>query len=121
MASDLQTPDEYNGIRFYKYYFLGIEKPVQVEAINKDEARKAMDVIYPQLPEAYHQSKICGETITVPLLGISQKKKDGKTYIWIGPKTADGWIEESKYIRENKNIHGKSNKNREVLYSNSPK
>ena len=50
-----------------------------------------------KLPDKYRQQKPCGETVTVPIRGISKKKVKDKTYIWVGEaKSQNGWLEESE-------------------------
>lgn len=94
----MQYPVEKHGIRFYHYYFRDIKKPITIEATNKQEARDCMRRIVSKLDEKYQESKIIGETITIPLLGVSEKTVQGIKYIWVGfSKSANGWMEEKAY------------------------
>lgn len=106
----MQLPIFYNGIKFYKYYFEGLKKPITIEAYNKEEARIKLNQVVSQLPQEYRERKPFGETITRPVLGISKKTMNGKKYIWVGSKTSNGWMEENelnerinKYNNEKRN------------------
>lgn len=93
----MHQSDEYNGVRIYKYYFFGIDAPIEIEARNNIAARAKMDEIYHTLPAPYNTSKISGETVTIPLLGISKKKENGIEFTWVGyDRSTNGWMETSK-------------------------
>ena len=75
----MDLPKFYNGIKFYNYYFVGMDKPIIIEARDKVSARIALNNIVDKLPEKYRQQKPCGETVIVPVRGISTKKvKDNR-------------------------------------------
>jgi hypothetical protein len=96
----MNYPVEKHGIRFYNYYFYGIDKPITIEARSKDEARETIKNIKDRLPDNYKQSKVVGETIVIPLKGISEKKVNGVKHIWVGEeKTKGGWLTEEAYKR----------------------
>jgi hypothetical protein len=87
----MDYPVEKHGIRFYNYYFLGVEKPITIEAISTVDARNIIESILPKLSEKYRDNKIIGETITIPLRGVSEKMVKGIKYIWVGTdKSRDG-------------------------------
>jgi hypothetical protein len=92
----MELPIFYYGIKFYKYYFEGLKKPITIEAYNKKEARIKLNQIVDKLPEEYRQRKPYGETITRPLKGISEKTIKGRKYIWVGEKSPNGWFEENE-------------------------
>ena len=97
----MDYPVEKHGVRFYNYYFHGVEKPITIEANNKQEARELMKKIITQLSDKYRESKIVGETVTIPLLGVSEKTVKGVKYIWVGmTKSKSGWLPESVYKRD---------------------
>ena len=84
-------------IKFYKYKFFGIDKPIVIEAHNRVSARVALEKI--NLPVEYANSRIVGESVVVPLLGISEKTINGKKHIWVGEKKSKtGWMEEGEYL-----------------------
>jgi hypothetical protein len=92
---------EKHGIRFYNYYFYQVEKPITIEARNKQSARDKMREIITQLSDKYRESKIVGETIIIPLLGVSEKVVKGVKYIWVGEnKSRNGWLPEDEYRRQ---------------------
>lgn len=87
-------------IRIYSYFFMGIKKPVKIEAANKMQSRTILQQILPTLPEEYQKSRVVGECVTVPLKGITEKYVKGVKYIWVGEdKSKDGWMEESLYLK----------------------
>jgi hypothetical protein len=96
----MDYPVEKHGIRFYHYYFHGVEKPITIEATNKQEAREIMKDLITKLSDKYTNSKIVGETITIPLLGVSEKVIKGVKYIWVGSKSRNGWLPEDEYKRQ---------------------
>ena len=94
----MNFPVEKHGIRFYNYYFHEVKQPITIEANNKQEAREAMRRIISQLSDKYKESKIVGETVTIPLLGVSEKTVKGVKYIWVGlQKSRNGWLPESEF------------------------
>lgn len=97
----MEYPVEKHGIRFYNYYFYEVEKPLTIEATSKQEAREVMQSIIPNLSDKYRESKIIGETVTIPLLGVSEKVVKGIKYIWVGlNKSRNGWMSEQQYRYE---------------------
>ena len=97
----MDYPVEKHGIRFYNYYFHEVEKPITIEANNKQQARMIMKEIIEKLSDKYRESKIVGETIIIPLLGVSEKVVKGVKYIWVGEsKTKGGWLPEDEYRRQ---------------------
>jgi hypothetical protein len=87
-----------NKIKFYCYYYEGINIPIMIEARNKVSARQILRNIRSTLPDIYQKSFVVGETIKPPVTGISTKKVNGKDYVWVGEDyTPDGWIEREKY------------------------
>jgi hypothetical protein len=77
-------------IKFYKYYFRDKEKPVTIEALNKQAANFAMEQLMPQLePKGYKIQNIVDVRVEEPIAGVSTKKHQGKEFIW----TSEGWIE----------------------------
>lgn len=89
-----------NKIKFYCFYYEGIEKPVMIEARSKAEARKTLKNIRNSLPEYYQASFVVGESVKSPVFGISEKTKNKVKYVWVGEKYApDGWIEKNKFTK----------------------
>jgi hypothetical protein len=92
--------DDYR-FKLYKYIFDGIDKPVIIQARNRNQAREAMRKYVTQMPKIYQSSKVVGESVTVPAKGISKKSENNKNYIWVGEsKSIDGWMEENLYLEK---------------------
>lgn len=88
-------------IRIYKYYFLGLSEPILIQAYNKVEARATMKKVAPKLPQPYQESKVIGETVTVPVYGITERKDGGKDYVWVGKEqSATCWMEKSEFEKK---------------------
>lgn len=85
-------------IRIYRYYFLGISKPVMIQAYSSQEARVAMDKIWGRLGKEYQASRVIGETVSVPVFGVSKRDEGDKTYVWVGKGySKNGWMESKEY------------------------
>lgn len=91
-------PKPYQGIRFYNYYFFDIKDPLIIEARSKEMAREIMRDLLPKLSDKYRESKIVGETVVIPVKGVSHKIVKGVKYIWVGEqKSRNGWLTEYEY------------------------
>ena len=91
-------PFEKPTIRLYKYYFFGLPEPIIISAYNKKEARVAMDRIWKQLPPPYQASKVIGETVTLPVFGVTERKQGDKTLVWVGKEySSTGWMDREQY------------------------
>ena len=91
-------PFEQPNLRLYKYYFLGLPEPITISAYNKKEARAAIDRIWQKLPPAYQASKIIGETVTLPVFGVTERKQGEKTMVWVGKEYSQtGWMDREQY------------------------
>lgn len=88
-------------IRLYRYYFLGLPKPIIIQAYDKVEARAAIDRIWGELAKEYQQSKIIGETVSVPIFGVSKRSEGDKTYVWVSKEySKSGWMEASEFEKK---------------------
>jgi len=88
-------------IRLYRYYFLGIPKPIIIQAHDKVEARATIDRIWAQLGREYQNSKIIGETVSVPVFGVSTRVEGDRSYVWVGKDySKNGWMESSQYEKK---------------------
>lgn len=100
----MDYPFRHDRIKFYRYRFLGIEKPVTIEARNRASARDMIERMMSTLPEEYKQSRIVGESVFVPLTGTTEKTKNGEKYIWVGEThSKDGWMREAEFKVKFKN------------------
>lgn len=85
-------------IKFYAFTFEDIEKPVVIEAYNAVEAREGLLKVIERLPDTYKGKKVVGQTVTLPVVGVTQKKIQGITYIWGGKKRSiNGWLTEEQF------------------------
>ena len=81
-------------IRLYRFYFLGISTPITIQAYNEKEARATIDRIWGNLAKPYQASRIIGQTVSVPVFGVSKRIESDKTLVWVGKgfyKT--GWMD----------------------------
>ena len=100
-------------IRFYKYYFIGNDKPVIMEA----ESRLSADQMMQQLKQTTTANLSAKDLIDIrvetPIIGISKRKRHNQDYVWVGNEfTSDGWLLQSEYdeIQKLKN-NNKNDKN----------
>lgn len=88
-------------IRMYKYYFLGVAKPVIIQAYNKSEARETITRNWTKLAKPYQMSNIIGETVSLPVFGVTEREEGKYTYVWVGKSySTTGWMLKEDY--ENK-------------------
>lgn len=93
----LNYPVIKRSIRFYRYTFLGINEPIEVEATYKIEARTILNEIISQNPNL-HNRPILGETVTLPIFGETIKDIDEVEYVWVGfDNTQSGWMKLDDY------------------------
>ena len=78
-------------VRFYKYKFLGFEKPVVVEAQNKKQAREALKYFINNHPE-YFNVPIINESLSLPILGETTRVIDGIKCVWVGGFSPTNWM-----------------------------
>lgn len=88
-------------IRLYKYYFLGIAKPVVIQAYNKTEARETITRNWSKLAKPYQMSNIIGETVTLPLFGITTREEGNIKYLWVGKSySSTGWMIKEEFHKK---------------------
>ena len=81
-------------IWLYRFYFLGISTPLTIQAYNEKEARIAVDKIWNRLSKEYQVSRIIGQTVSVPIFGVSKRKEGDKTLVWVGKGfSKTGWMD----------------------------
>jgi len=85
-------------IRFYKYYFRGVEKPVIMEA----ESRALADQMMQQLKERsavnFGAKDLEDVRVETPIFGISKRKRNGIELVWVGKEyTNNGWLSQDEY------------------------
>jgi hypothetical protein len=99
-------------IRFYKFYFFGIDLPVTIEAWNKKEAMADMRRLATQIPQLQGKG-VRAISVELPVLGVSEKRDraSGVLLVWVGLKKSNtGWMEKTKYEYELAQFNKKQNK-----------
>lgn len=88
-------------IRLYRFYFLGISTPITIQAYNEKEARASINKIWGNLSPQHQKSRIIGQTVTVPVFGVSKRKEGDKTLVWVGKGfSKTGWMDEEDYKKK---------------------
>jgi len=76
----------------YKYYFNGLEeKPISIEATNKESARRKLEEICNDSrykDKGYAIPNVIRETTETLVDGVSEKNVNGVEFIW----SKNGWI-----------------------------
>jgi hypothetical protein len=87
-----------SNIRFYKYFFIGMKKPITMEAFDKLTADKMLNKLSVLSRTNIDLKNLIDVRIETPLFGITTKKRESKEYVWVGiDKTSDGWILQEEY------------------------
>jgi len=93
--------------RFYKYYFIGVEKPVIMEAETKNDADAMLVELQKRSKTNIDFSKLIDTRVETPIVGISTKKRKGLDMVWVGKEYSnDGWITQEEYnqiVKHNNN------------------
>lgn len=85
-------------IRFYKYFFRGVEKPVIMEAMNRLSADQMMQQLKQNTTANLSAKDLIDIRVETPITGISKRKRHNKEYVWVGTQyTSDGWLLQSEY------------------------
>jgi hypothetical protein len=85
-------------IRFYKYYFKGIDKPVIMEAESKDVADRMMQQLKQSTTANISAKDLIDIRVETPISGISKRKRQNQDFVWVGKEfTSDGWLLQSEY------------------------
>lgn|GEM_PF-1252081 len=91
-------------IRFYKYYFSNIDKPVIMEAESRIDADAMLDTLGQKSNSNISLDQVIDVRIETPIVGISKRKRRGENYVWVGKDySSDGWLLESEFNKINKN------------------
>ncbi len=90
----MEYPWERQTIRIYQFFFYGLPDPIIVEAIDKQTARGVVNSMLRSL-RTYQNRRVINETVMLPITGVTTKKVNGVSYVWVG-EVAD-WVEEKKY------------------------
>jgi hypothetical protein len=88
--------------RFYKYFFLGVEKPIIMEAESKNDADQMLVDLQYKSQISIDFNKLLDVRVETPIVGISTRKRKGKEFVWVSKEyTSDGWLEKQEYDRIN--------------------
>jgi len=88
--------------RFYKYFFLGVEKPIIMEAESKNDADQMLVELQYKSQTEIDFKKLVDVRVETPIAGISTRKRKGNDFVWVGKEyTRDGWLEKEEYDRIN--------------------
>lgn len=85
-------------IRFYKYFFMNLDKPITMEAESRDMADSMLQQLSIKSKVKIDLKRLIDVRIETPLFGISEKKRQGKELVWVGKDyTSDGWMDKNEY------------------------
>ena len=85
-------------IRFYKYYFLGVDKPVIMEAEDRLTADQMMQKLKENTSVNLSAKNLIDIRVETPIVGISKRQRHNKDYVWVGNEfTSDGWLLQTEY------------------------
>jgi len=84
-------PVEKNILRFYKYKFLGYEKPLVIEAYNKLQARQTLSYFLEKNPQ-YQGISVISESLSLPIFGETTKMIDNIEHVWVGELSYNNWM-----------------------------
>ena len=85
-------------IRFYKYYFLGVDKPVIMEAEDRLTADQMMQKLKEYTSVNLSAKNLIDIRVETPIIGISKRKRHNQEYVWVGNEfTSDGWLLQTEY------------------------
>lgn len=85
-------------IKFYKYYFKGVEKPIIMETFSREEADEMLNLLPEKSGVTIDMNRLVDVRIEMPLTGVSKRIRGGQTFIWVGlTKSVDGWMAEEEF------------------------
>lgn len=86
--------------KFYKYYFRNLEKPIIMEAEDRNTADQMLVQLSVKSKVRMKTSDLIDIRIETPLFGITTKVRNDIEWVWVGKdKTSDGWLELEEYER----------------------
>jgi putative N-acetylmannosamine-6-phosphate epimerase len=85
-------------IRFYKYFFRGVDKPVIMEATDRTSADQMMQQLKQNTTANLSAKDLIDIRVETPIIGISKRKRHNQDYVWVGTEfTSDGWLLQTEY------------------------
>jgi hypothetical protein len=93
-------------VRFYRYYFLGLAKPITMETTDRGTADEMLKELNHRTNGSIKFKNLIDIRVETPIVGISEKKISGIDYVWVGLESAQGgWMSKenfNKIINKNK-------------------
>lgn len=96
-SEDNVLPFDKDTVRFYSFYFEGIEKPMVIESKSKADA---LIWITQQLQLHPHIQgvRLINMKVKTPIYGVTNKEENGYIYIWAGlDHSQTGWLIEDEF------------------------
>ena len=91
-------------IKFYKYFFKGVKKPIIMEAYSRELADEMLSLLPEKSKVDIDMNLLEDVRIEMPLTGVSERIRFGQKYIWVGLKrSVDGWMNEDDFKKETGN------------------
>jgi len=88
-------------IKFYKFFFKGIKKPIIMEAYSRKKADEMLELLPEKSGVSIDMNLLEDVRIESPLTGVSTRVRFGEKYIWVGlQKSVDGWMLESEFKKQ---------------------
>jgi hypothetical protein len=85
-------------IRFYKYYFKDVDKPVIMEAEDRSMADRMMQQLKETTNADISPKNLIDVRVETPIAGISKRTRKNQSYVWVGKEfTSDGWLLQLEY------------------------
>lgn len=99
-----------NTIKFYHYFFEGVDKPIIMEAESKAVADAMLEEFGRRIGDEIPYNRLVDIRIEMPITGISKRVRGGEQFIWVGPDhSRDGWMLESEFEKLTQNERRKKN------------
>ena len=85
-------------IKFYHFFFSGVEKPIIMEAKSRELADAMLEEFGSRIGNPIPYDRLQDIRVEVPVTGISTRIRNGETYVWVGSdRSADGWMLEEEF------------------------
>ena len=85
-------------IKFYQFFFSGVEKPIIMEAKSRELADAMLEEFGSRIGNPIPYDRLQDIRIEMPVTGISTRTRNGETYVWVGSdRSADGWMLEEEF------------------------
>ena len=92
-------PVEKHILRFYRFKFVGYDKPLTIEARNLAEARQKLTYAIERFPELKSLS-IIEDSVYLPIFGRTTKTINSVKNVWVGDLTTTGWMPYEEFTKK---------------------